>query len=55
MNKSLGFEFGLKRLILVGDIGSRSWPNIGDSFCTFRIKVAFFATLPMCNILNGLV
>ena len=28
----MGFESGLKRLILVGDIRLRSWPNIGDSY-----------------------
>jgi hypothetical protein len=26
-----------KRLILVGDIRSRSWPNIGDSYGTYSI------------------
>jgi hypothetical protein len=29
-----------KRLILVGDIRSRSWPNIGDSYGMFQIKTS---------------
>jgi hypothetical protein len=34
-----------KRLILVGDIRSRSWPNIGDSYGTeysVRLKPLFW-------------
>ena len=31
---SYDLNLGSKRLILVGDIRSRSWPNIGDSYGT---------------------
>ena len=31
-----------KRLILVGDIRSRSWPNIGDSYGTFMFDFSFY-------------
>ena len=32
---SYDLNLGSKRLILAGDIRSRSWPNIGDSYSTY--------------------
>jgi hypothetical protein len=31
-------NLGSKRLILAGDIRSRSWPNIGDSYGTMHVR-----------------
>ena len=41
---SYDLNLGSKRLILVADIRSRSWPNIGDSYGTlfFSLLSGFF-------------
>jgi hypothetical protein len=35
---SYDLNLGSKRLILVGDIRSRSWPHIGDSYGMYTVN-----------------
>ena len=48
-------NLGSKRLILAGDIKSRKWPNIGDSYTVYSAKSFLIIQIRLENGSNTVV